>query len=393
MNSAHYDFETLIDRTGTGSYKWESMREANPCVPDGTVPVSVADLDLPLAPEIRDGLIDYLNNGVLGYTHPHDGFLTAIQGWCERRHDWAIQSEWIAPVPGVVTGMYASIRAASAPGDGIILMTPAYPPMFDAIGGTGRRLRDVPLVLEDGRYSIDMDQVARAAREEGTTALLLCSPHNPTGRVWTRAELEALAAIAREHNLTVISDDIHWDLVHDGHTHIPFPTLGEDAAARTIVLSAPSKTFNIPGLVTSYALISNPDLRARFTAELAAWGFHFLPSIGITATDIAYTSGGGWLDAFLDFVAHNDRMSRAFFAAHFPEVVIPPLEGTYLQWLDFRALGHTPAELARIHREDACAFFDDGARFGAPGFERLNLGTPTRSLEAILERLRRAHGR
>lgn len=388
-----YDFETLVDRTDTGSAKWELMRERGGDVPAGIAPFSTADLDFLPAPEITRGLQKHLEGAVLGYTGPTPAFFSAIQMWQAVRHRWAIDTSWISLMPGVVTGLFAAVRAASEQGDGVALLTPAYPPMVDSIEKTGRRVVRVPLDGEGGRYRLDFAALAEALEGDDVSALMLCSPHNPTGRVWTYTELEEIAHLARANDVTVIADEIHADIVHEGFEHIPFAAISEDATSRTITLSSASKSFNLAGIQTSWAITENAELRAAYERELEAWGFHFVNCLGYPATELAYTKAGEWLEGLLELIARNDRVSREFFAQHFPEVVIPPLEGTYLQWIDFRPLGIDESELTRLHDEEAHVFFEHGRSFGAPGFERLNLGTPTRVLEEALARLAKVHGR
>ena len=296
-------------------------------------------------------------------------------------------------MPGVVTGLFAGVRAASKAGDGVALLTPAYPPMVEAIEKTGRRLVAVPLDGEGGRYRIDFAALADALENEDVTVLILCSPHNPTGRVWTHTELEEIAHLARANDVTVIADEIHADVVHEGFEHIPFAAVSEDATSRTITLSSASKSFNLAGVQTSWAMIENAELRAAYERELEAWGFHFANCLGYRAVEIAYTEASAWLEGLLELIARNDKVSREFFAERFPEVAIAPLEGTFLQWIDFRPLGLDERELTRLHDREAHVFFEHGRNFGAPGFERLNLGTPTRVLEEALVRLAEAHGR
>ncbi|MCT2024790.1 MalY/PatB family protein [Dermabacter hominis] len=388
-----YDFETLVDRSGTGSVKWELMRERGGDVPAGIAPLSTADLDFLPAPEITRGLREHLEGAVLGYTGPTPALFSAIQMWQAVRHRWAIDTRWISMMPGVVTGLFAGVRAASKAGDGVALLTPAYPPMVDAIEKTGRRLVAVPLDGEGGRYRIDFAALADALENEDVTVLILCSPHNPTGRVWTHTELEEIAHLARANDVTVIADEIHADIVHEGFEHIPFAAVSEDATSRTITLSSASKSFNLAGVQTSWAMIENVELRAAYERELEAWGFHFVNCLGYRAVEIAYTEASAWLEGLLELIARNDKVSREFFAERFPEVAIAPLEGTFLQWIDFRPLGLDERELTRLHDREAHVFFEHGRSFGAPGFERLNLGTPTRVLEGALVRLAEAHGR
>jgi aminotransferase/cystathionine beta-lyase len=390
-----YDFETTVDRTGTGAAKWEHMRTANPDVPAGISPFSVADLDLKLAPEIIDGLHEHLQDAVLGYTMATDDYWDAVTGWFQTRHGWTVDREHILLAPGVVPAFNTAVRAVTEPGDGVIVQTPAYYPFFGAIEGNDRVVVRNPLVLRDGRWRIDLDDLAEKAADPRTTALLFCSPHNPTGRVWEREELEAIWRIARDNDLTVISDEIHFDLLMPGIQHTVFSTLNEDAAARTIVCTAPSKTFNLAGMATSNIVISDEGLREKYATEQARTGFFTLNALGFQACRLAYTKAGGWLDGLIDLVHGNHELVRSFLTERMPEVVVHDLEGTYLQWMDFRALGLSHEELERLHQQDALVFFDEGAMFGpeGEGFERMNLAAPRRAVEDALERLAQAHGR
>ncbi|MFC7787814.1 MalY/PatB family protein [Microbacterium sp. MAHUQ-60] len=390
-----YDFETTVDRTGTGAAKWEHMRTVNPAVPAGISPFSVADLDLKLAPEIIDGLHEHLQDAVLGYTVATDDYWDAVTGWFRERHGWSVDREHILLAPGVVPAFNTAVRAVTAPGDGVIVQTPAYYPFFGAIEGNDRVVVRNPLVLRDGRWRIDLDDLAEKAADPRTTALLFCSPHNPTGRVWEHAELEAIWRIARDNDLTVISDEIHFDLLMPGIQHTVFSTLNEDAAARSIICTAPSKTFNLAGMATSNIVISDEGLREKYAAEQRRTGFFTLNALGFQACRLAYTKAGGWLDGLIDLVHGNHELVRSFLAERMPEVVVHDLEGTYLQWMDFRALGLTAEELERLHQQDALVFFDEGAMFGpeGEGFERMNLAAPRRAIADALERLAQAHGR
>jgi len=390
-----YDFETVVDRTGTGSVKWELMRSAVPEVPAGIAPFSVADLDLPMAPEILAGLREHLQDAVLGYTVATDDYWNAVTDWFRDRHGWSVDREHIVLAPGVVPAFYTAVRAVTAPGDGVIVQTPAYYPFFGAIENNDRVVVRNPLVVRGGRWRIDLDDLARKAADPRTTALLLCSPHNPTGRVWEHDELEAVRRIACDNDLTVISDEIHFDLLMPGAEHTVFSTLGEDAASRTIVCTAPSKTFNLAGMATSNIVIPDRGLRERYAAEQRRTGFFTLNALGFQACRLAYTKAGGWLDGLIELVHGNHRLVRSFLAERMPEVTVFDLEGTYLQWMDFRALGLPHEELRRIHEQEALVFFDEGAMFGpeGEGFERMNLAAPRHAIEAALERLVRAHGR
>lgn len=392
---SQYDFTTLVDRTALASAKWAGMHRANPAVPPGIPPFSVADLDLPQAPEIIDGLKAFLDHAVLGYTEPPAAFVAAVRGWLQRRHGWTVASEWLVQSPGVVPACFNAIRAFTRPGDGVILQTPAYYPFYAAIERNGRRLVRNPLLLRDGRYRIDFDALRRLAADPTNKLLLLCSPHNPTGRVWTRDELAELADIVVANELVLVSDEIHADLVMPGHTHTVAAALGPEIASRSIVCTAPSKTFNLAGMATSNIVISDAGLRQRFRDELAAGGFIFLTTLGYKACELAYNHGEAWLAGLLQLVQRNHELVKRFLGEHLPAVTVFDLEGTYLQWLDFRGLGKSADVLQAINEQQALVFFDEGTLFGpeGAGFERMNLATPTAAVSAALERLAQAYAR
>ncbi|MFC4138130.1 MULTISPECIES: MalY/PatB family protein [unclassified Microbacterium] len=390
-----YDFETVIDRTGTGAAKWEEMREANPDVPPGISPFSVADLDLAIAPEIIDGLREHLRTAVLGYTIATDDYWDAVTGWFQRRHGWTVDREQISLAPGIVPAFFTAIRAFTEQGDGVIVQTPAYYPFYRGILSNGRTVVGNPLVLRDGRWRLDLEDLEAKAKDPRNKVLLFCSPHNPTGRVWERDELEAVARIALENDLIVISDEIHFDLVLPGSTHTVFSTLSPEIAARTVVCTAPSKTFNLAGMQTSNIVITDPVLRETYNDERTRTGFFTLNALGFEACRLAYTEAEPWLEHLIELVASNHALVRAFMAERMPEVTVFDLEGTYLQWMDFRAFGHDAEELKRINEQEAHVFFDEGSIFGpeGEGFERMNLAAPAHAITAALERLAAAYGR
>lgn len=388
-----YEFTHIVDRSGSGSAKWMFMKEANPDVPAGIAPLSVADSDLPNAPEIVEGLREFLATAVLGYTRPRPSYTDAVVGWMSRRHGWAVDPEWIRQSPGVVPAVFAAVRAFTKPGDGVIVQTPSYYPFYRAIELNGRTIVRNPLLVDDGAYRLDVDGLEALASRPENTVLILCSPHNPTGRVWTRDELDAVARIAVRHDLVVVSDEIHADLVRPGIHHTVLATLGGDIAARTVTCTAPSKTFNLAGMGASNIIIGDPALRERFAAAQEATGFFGLTTLAYEACELAYTRGEPWLAGFIELIAHNHDVVREFFATHLPGCTVFPLEGTYLQWLDLRPLGLTADELERRNTHDALVFFDEGAVFGpeGEGFERMNLAAPTAVIEGALERLARCY--
>lgn len=388
-----YDWTQGVDRSAQDSMKWKLMRDAVPDLPEGIYPFSVADIDLPPAPEIVEGLREHLTGAVLGYPSVPAGYTASVIDWMHRRHGWDIRADWIVQTPGVVPALSTAVRAFTEPGDGVIVQVPAYHPFVDAVERNGRRLLADPLVLDGQTWRLDLDHLRALAADPSATMLIFCSPHNPTGRVWTREELAEVARIAEENDLVIISDEIHFDLIQPGVEHTVMSTLDEATAARTVVCTAPSKTFNLAGLFTSNIVISDPDLRDRFRAELAAQGLSMLNTLGYVACELAYTRGEEWLAELIELVGSNHAMVRDTLADALPEVRTFPLEGTYLQWIDFRGTGMDAEQLRILHQEQAHVFFDVGTKFGdvGSGFARLNLAAPTALIREALDRLVRVH--
>lgn len=384
-----YDFTTVVDRSTCGSAKWEQMKAWNPKVSKGVIPFSVADMEVKNPPEVIEGLKAYLDETILGYSIPTKAYLDAVCGWMERRHGWKIRPEWILGTTGVVPAFFSAIRAFSEPGDGIIVQTPVYYPFYMAIERNARTIVRNPLILSGGTYQIDFEDLERKAADPRNKILLFCSPHNPVGRVWTKEELARVGEICLRHNVLIISDEIHFDLVMPGSEHTVFAALSEELANRMIVCTAPSKTFNLAGMQVSNIVIPNEALRARYQEELAAQGFFSLGALGYKACEIAYTRCEAWLDQLIELVWRNHQVLKAYLAANLPEVKVFGLEGTYLQWMDFRALGMDKDELERFLHMDAELFLDEGYIFGeeSAGYERMNLACPTSELVAALERL------
>lgn len=387
-----YDFTTAPDRSAAGSFKWEQMKAWNPDVADGVIPFSVADMELCNPPEIAEGLKGYLDGLVMGYTGPTQAYHDAVIGWMRRRHCWHIKKEWLVQTGGVVSAFYNAVRVFTEPGDGVMMFTPVYYPFYGAAALQGRRQVRMPLTLRDGRYDMDFDLLEAHAREPKNKLLLLCSPHNPLGRVWLKGELQRLVDICLKHNVLIVSDEIHFDLVMPGHRHTVLATLGEEAARNSIILTAPSKTFNLAGLQCSNAVIEDEQLRQRFLQGLQAVGLNMLNIFSYKACEIAYNQCEQWLEQFLALVHANANTVTDYFAKHLPQVKVFPLEGTYLLWMDFRALGLQKDELERVMHMEAQVFMDEGYVFGpeGEGFERLNLAAPTAAILAACERVHRA---
>lgn len=389
-----YDFHTLIDRSAQGSAKWAAMHRANPDISPDVAPFSVADLDIANAPEIIEGLQRMLDRTVLGYTLPTESFRQSVVDWMQRRHAWSVAPETLVHTAGVVPALATAVRAFTEVGEGVIIQPPVYYPFYSVIERNDRRIVRNPLVIEQGRYRMDFDHLRALAADRSNRMMLLCSPHNPVGRVWTDEELRELAQIVIEHDLILISDEIHFDLILPGHRHRVMSTLGAEIAQRSVVCTAPSKTFNLAGMATSNIVIDSPTLRARFQRELEAQGLGLLNTLGYAACELAYNHAEAWLEALLALIAHNHARVKQFMAERLPAIRVFELEGTYLQWMDFRGLDLTARELKSLHRSQAEVFFEEGTSFGAEGagFERMNLATSTHVLESALERLAQCHG-
>lgn len=385
-----YDFETVVNRASTGSSKWEQMKGWNPNVAEDIVPFSVADMELKNPPQIIEGLKKYLDSAILGYTLPTEHYLHAVCEWMKRRHNWEIKPDWIMGSTGVVSAFYTAIRALSNPGDGVIIMTPVYYPFYSAIERNRRRIVKNPLIKTESSYLIDFDDLENKAKDPNNKILLFCSPHNPVGRVWTKDELERVGEICLRNNVLIISDEIHFDLIMPGYHHTVFASLSEEFADQCIVCTAPSKTFNLAGMQTSNIVIKNKEIRDMYLRESEANGFFTLSILGYKACEIAYTECEDWLNQLIKLVAHNHNELKKYMETNIPQIKVYDLQGTYLQWMDFRQLGLGKDELEKVMHEKAQVFFDEGYVFGeeGEGFERMNLACPTQTMMNALKRLK-----
>jgi cystathionine beta-lyase len=375
MTDAGYDFDTVIDRSATSAEKWDKYRGRD------IIPLWVADMDFRSPPAVCAALHERIDHGVFGYTHAPQGVVAAVLEHVERDFGWQILPEWLVWLPGLVCGLNVLCRAVGEPGDDVITFTPIYPPFLSAPILSQRGTVKVPLQVVDGRWVTDLEALERAVTPR-TRLLLLCSPHNPVGRAWTRDELQQFADVAERHNLVIGSDDIHAGLILDeGTRHLPIATLSPETARRTITLLAPSKTYNIPGLGCSFAVISDPVLRKSFIKAAGRIVPH-VNLLGFTATEAAYRHGEEWRQALLAYLRGNRDLVAAAIST-IPGLATTHVEATYLAWIDARATGS--ANPGRFF-EEAGVGLSDGADFDAPGFVRLNFGC-SRSL--LVEALRR----
>ncbi len=386
-----YDFDTVIDRRGTASVKWD-FAEKLFGVQD-IIPMWVADMDFASPPEVVEAVVERAKHGVFGYTACTPEYFDAVTGWMGRRHGWAVEKEWIVFSPGVVPALHLLVQAFTKPGDRVILQTPVYYPFMMAVERNGREVLRNPLVLENGRYRMDFRDLERKAADPLASLLILCSPHNPVGRLWTADELRRLGDICAVNGVTVIADEIHGDLVLGGRRHVPYAALSPAFLAGSVTCTAPSKTFNLPGLQTSNVIIADPEKRAAFKAALERSGIYEPNAFGVAALTAAYERGEEWLGALLSYIGENLEFLAGFVDERLPGIRVIEPEATYLAWLDCRGLGMDRRELRRFMREKARVAFDEGYIFGSPegdGFERINMACPRSVLKEGLERIEKA---
>ena len=383
-----YDFETLAPAAEHG-IPWLHTTHTHTAAHPEYVNFGVAEMKFALLPEIAETLAQLGQAGTLGYVDPTPAFRDAVAAWQKSRHDWDIQADWYRLLFGVVPCIGAAIRAFTRPGEGVIVQTPAYPPFFSAVRDNGRRLAENRLILRGNRWEMDFDGLEALAAQPDTTAMLLCSPHNPTGRVWSPDELSRVADICRRHGVYVISDEIHSDIIMPGHTHTVFSKAAK--GARHTVLNAPSKTFSIPGMTCAFSFTPDAADRAVLHRVMARdmGGYTNAPGIAVCAA--AYTHGAAWLDECCAVIAHNTDLLRDALTAYLPEVRLYDAEGTYLRWADFSALGLDRKALeAAFERAHVHAFAGSGFELRESLCVRLNVACPSRFIEPAVRRLAEA---
>jgi cystathionine beta-lyase len=404
-----YNFDDLIPRADFDCIKWSYLDEfcpdpdngrgvqagsnavasgntgAKPRIPR-VLPMWVADMDLASPPEVVAAVQARAAHPVYGYAGKPDAYYKPFIHWMQARHQTPVERSWIVFSPGIVPAIASAIRAFTGPGDGVTIMPPVYHPFRQMIEKNRRTVREAPLKIVDGRYEIDFDALDSAAAS--SRLLVLCSPHNPVGRVWTREELLGIAEIAERRNLIVLADEIHADLVFQPNRHVPSTLLSETLNKRLISAWAPSKTFNIAGLQVSYLVIPDQGLRKALADETEATGFGTPNCLGVAAAEAAYLHGGPWLDALLPYLQTNYTHLKDSLAEKLPGLRVYPCEGTYLAWIDFRGVGLE----GNVHKalvDRAGLWLDAGVRFGTggEGFARLNFGCPRSTIDEAIHRL------
>ncbi|MDR1568556.1 MAG: pyridoxal phosphate-dependent aminotransferase [Streptococcaceae bacterium] len=385
-----YNFDEIIPRKNTNCIKYDFALERG--MPEGLLPMWVADMDFRTPPEVIDRLVEAARHGIFGYTEVKDDYYQSVVNWFQSRFNYRIEKSWIRKTPGVVYALAIAVRAFTKPGDPVIIQTPVYYPFSGTVKENGRQLVDNTLIYRDGRYFMDFEDLERKIVSEKARLLLLCSPHNPVSRVWTFDELEELGRICLKHNCLIISDEIHCDFVFGRSRHHILCSVNKAFEEISIILTAPSKTFNLAGLQVSNVFVPNPQLRHLFREEISRSGFSQLNTMGLAACQAAYDYGEPWLVDLLEYLEGNIKLCREFFKERLSPLRLVETEGTYLIWIDFKPLGLSREETNKLVIEKARLWLDEGTMFGPAGafFQRMNVACPRSTLLEALERLEKA---
>jgi cystathionine beta-lyase len=400
-NSIHeqYDFDRELDRVSTHADKWnflfppglpgERYRTDRFKGPDRAIPLWVADMDFPAPRPVVEALAARVKHGIFGYAGRPPSYDQAVVDWMQRRHGWTVDPTWLLINPGVLPALYLIVDAFTGPEDKVLIQSPVYFPFYNVIQRNGRQVVTNPLIYENGRYKMDFQDLAEKARDPRLKLAILCSPHNPVGRVWTPEELKRFGEICLANDVLVAADEIHSDLVYSGHTFTPYGTLGESLAQTAFICTSTSKTFNLAGLRTANTLVPNEALRDHLNTALQAHGLHAVSLFGMLALEAAYREGEPWLTQLLAYLEVSIKTMADFFADRLPQVTLIPPEGTHLAWLDCRGLDLGGANLQEFFLEEAGVFLEGGAIFGpeGQGFVRLNFACPRPLLVEAMERM------
>lgn len=382
MTNMKYDFDKIKPRRGTNSYKWDSTDDKE------VLPMWVADMDFPTAPCIINALEKRVEHGIFGYTRVPEEYYDAVISWFSRRHHWKPKREWFIYTSGVVPALSAVIKALTNVGDKVLTLTPVYNCFFSSIRNNGCELDSCALRYENNTFSIDYEDLERRAADPKTTLMLLCNPHNPSGRVWTREELRRIGDICIKNNVVVVADEIHCELVHPGFTYTPFASVSEEFQKHSVTCVAPSKAFNIAGLQIANIIVENDKWRQRIDKAININEVCDVNPFGVIATIAAYNEGEEWLNQLLQYIHGNYLFFKDYCEEHLPQLPVAPLEGTYLAWMDCRSLGIPSEELEEELMKEAKLWLNAGSMYGkeGEGFMRWNLACPRQLVKEGLER-------
>lgn len=378
-----YDFDRIISREGTFSVKWDSVEKDE-------IPLWIADMDFATAPAVLEAVQKRAAHGIFGYSDIPDEWAAAYVHWWKTRHDFELEKENLIFCVGVIPAISTAVRKFSTPAEKVVVLTPVYNIFFNSIVNNGRRISDCPLLYEDGKYSIDFDLLEEKLSDPLATMLIFCNPHNPVGKIWTREELSRIGELCKKHHITVVSDEIHCDIVSPGKSYVPFPSPSETCRQISITCIAPTKCFNIAGINTAAVYVPDEALRNRMNRALNTDEVAEPNSFAVTAAVAAFTKGASWLDSLCEYIEENRRFACSFFAWNIPQIKPVSAEATYLLWLDVSALSDDSRALCDFFRRKARVRLAAGAEYGASGesFLRLNLASPRPLLEEALNRMK-----
>ena len=381
-----YNFDEIIPRRGTNSYKWDSAGDAD------VLPMWLADMDFRTAPPVVEALRKRVEHGIFGYVRVPDAYYAAVTNWFARRHDWQIEKEWIIYTTGVVPALSAVIKALTAPGDKVMVQTPVYNCFFSSIRNNGCGMIANPLIYRNGTYQIDFADLEQKAADPSVKVLLLCNPHNPAGRVWTKQELTRIGDICIRNNVWVVADEIHCELVFPGHTYIPFASISQEFLMHSVTCTSPSKAFNLAGLQIANIISADTDIRTKIDKAININEVCDVNPFGVEALMAAYNDGEEWLEELKQYLFANYNYLRVYFEEYLPEFPVATLEGTYLVWADCSVLNQSSDETVKTLLEKEKLWVNEGSLYGeaGEGFIRINIACPRQQLIEGLNRLRRA---
>ena len=380
----NFDFDKIISRRGTDSYKWDSYPDAE------NLPMWVADMDFKTAPAITEALTKRVKHGIFGYVKVPDSYYDAVTNWFSKRHGWQMQKDWIIYTSGVVPAISAIIKAMTVPGDKVLIQTPVYNCFFSSIQNNGCEIVTSPLYYHDSTYSIDFEDLEAKASDKRVKVMLLCNPHNPAGRVWTREELNKIGDICLRHNVFVIADEIHCELVYRGYKYIPFASISNDFLMNSATCTSPSKAFNIAGLQIANITVADNNIKKRIEKAININEVCDVNPFGVIALQAAYNSSEQWLDELVEYLHGNYLYLCEFFKKEMPELTVTKLEGTYLVWIDCSALGKTSHQIYTELLEKQKVQLNEGLLYGSDGdnFMRINIACPRQLLSKGLNRIK-----
>jgi len=398
-----FNFDEIHNRINTNSIKWDYAYEndalikrnveGDPFSEGELLPMWIADMDFQTAPAILEAIQQRVDHGIFGYTLPDKSYYDAIIHWMDGRQGWKIDREWILTTPSVLFSISVAIQTFTEPGDKVNVQTPVFKPFYTTIENNQRELSRNPLIYEDGHYFMDFGDLEAKAADPHANMIILCSPHNPVGRVWTQDELYRFGEICQQNDILIVSDEIHSNLIYSWADFVPFGAVGNEFQDRLILVNSPTKTFNTPGIKASNAFIPDPHLRAKFSATLAKLNEHFGAStISSLVLQTAYGEGADWLDQLMAYLNANYQFTQEYFEANLAPLRIVRPEALYLIWVDCRELGFSGDELQRLFYSEARVYIEEGSKYGpeGEGFVRLNIACPRTLLEEALNRMHRA---